>query len=77
APRELLRERWSGGVAGEDAASRARRARGDLGAMLPGRTKKWKDFYGLEFDWVLEECLGSGLVDVFETGSVGLGVRAT
>ncbi|KAK5017117.1 hypothetical protein LTR60_002083 [Cryomyces antarcticus] len=77
APRELLRERWSGGVAGEDAASRARRARGDFGAILPGRTKKWKAFYGLEFDWVLEECLGSGLVDVFETGSVGLGVRAT
>ncbi|KAK5256228.1 hypothetical protein LTR16_003743 [Cryomyces antarcticus] len=77
APRELLRERWSGGVAGEDAVSRARGARGDFGATLPGRTKKWKAFYGLEFDWVLEECLGSGLVDVFETGSVGLGVRAT
>jgi hypothetical protein len=44
--------------------------------VLPGRTRKWKDFHGLKFEWVLAECLGAGLVEVFETGSVGLGVRA-
>ncbi len=43
--------------------------------MLPGRTKKWKQFYGMRFEWVLEECLGTGVVELFETGSVGMGVR--
>ena len=79
APLYLLRERWDGGVGlGEPAAKFPRHAR--LGhkftEVLPGRTRKWKQFYGLKFEWVLEECVGAGLVEVFETGSVGRGVRA-
>lgn len=75
-PRDLLKERWDGGIAGQDEASKAARYRGEWKGVLPGRTKKWKQFYGLEFDWVLEECLGAGLVECFKTGSVGMGVRA-
>lgn len=75
-PRDLLKERWDGGIAGADEASKAARYRGEWKGVLPGRTKKWRQFYGLEFDWVLEECLGAGLVECFQTGSVGLGVRA-
>jgi hypothetical protein len=72
---ELLREKWDGNIP-TDAASRAKRMRGEGSAVLPGKTKKWKEFWGLEFDWVLAECVGSGLVELFETGSVGIGVRA-
>lgn len=72
----LLHERWDGGIMGDDPASRAKKARGESTAVLPGRTKKWKQFYGLRFEWVLEECVGAGLVECFETGSVGIGVRA-
>lgn len=43
--------------------------------VLPGHTRKWKQFSGLRFQWVLEECLGAGLVECFDTGAVGLGVR--
>lgn len=75
--RELLRERWDGGIPLEDAQSRAKRARGEWSGVLPGKTKKWKSFYGLKFEWILEECLGSGGVECFKTGSVGLGVRVT
>ncbi|OJD32800.1 serine-threonine protein kinase 19 protein [Diplodia corticola] len=76
APVSLLKERWDGGIAGEDLASKARKARGDFTGVLPGRTKKWKTFHGLSFEWVLEECTGSGLVELFQTHSVGVGVRA-
>jgi len=76
APLYLLRERWDGGIAHEDAASKCKKARGEFVGILPSRTRKWKQFYGLTFDWVLGECLGTGLVEVFETGSVGRGVRA-
>lgn len=72
---ELLREKWDGNIT-NDAASRAKRMRGEGNAVLPGKTRKWKEFWGLEFDWVLAECVGSGLVELFETGSVGTGVRA-
>ncbi|MCJ1313767.1 hypothetical protein MMC25_007447 [Agyrium rufum] len=85
APLSLLKERWEGGIAGsvEDAASR--RARMPYGSdpfgpgggeILPGRTKKWKSFYGMRFEWVVEEAVGWGVVEVFETGSVGLGIKA-
>lgn len=37
---------------------------------------RWKDFWGLEWDWVLGEAVGVGAVEVFDTGSVGKGVRA-
>jgi len=76
APLYLLRERWDGGIAPDDAASKSKKARGEFVGILPGRTRKWKQFYGLNFDWVLAECLGAGLIEVFETGSVGRGVRA-
>ncbi|KAK7550646.1 serine-threonine protein kinase 19-domain-containing protein [Phyllosticta paracitricarpa] len=77
APMSHLKERWDGGVVGEDTATQARKARGDFVGIWPGRTKKWKTFYGLNFEWVLEECAGSGLVELFQTRSVGVGVRAT
>ncbi|KAK8255076.1 serine-threonine protein kinase 19-domain-containing protein [Phyllosticta capitalensis] len=77
APMSHLKERWDGGIAGEDAATQARKARGDFVGIVPGRTKKWRTFYGLNFEWVLEECSGSGLVELFQTRSVGVGVRAT
>ncbi|KAI3537709.1 hypothetical protein CSPX01_10075 [Colletotrichum filicis] len=73
-PVSMLHERWEGGVA-RDEARLARRARGEFAGVLPGRTKRWKEFYGLEFNWVLEEAMGAGVVEVFETRSVGRGVR--
>jgi len=76
APWDVLRERWDGGIAGDDRASQAKRARGEFRGVLPGRTKKWKTFSGLKFEWVVEECVGAGLVEVLETGSVGRGIRA-
>lgn len=75
APLQMLKERWDGGIPGDDIASEARRIRGEFAGVLPGRTRKWKAFWGMEFEWVLEECVGAGLVEVFETGSVGRGVR--
>lgn len=75
APLYLLRERWDGAVDSDNRVSNAKRLRGELAGVLPGRTKKWKQFYGLNFDWVLEECLGAGLVELFDTGSVGHGIR--
>lgn len=72
----ILNERWDGGIAADGEQSQARKARGEFIGVLPGRTKKWKQFYGLRFEWVLEECVGAGLVELFETGSVGKGVRA-
>ncbi|KAF1996058.1 hypothetical protein P154DRAFT_525891, partial [Amniculicola lignicola CBS 123094] len=75
-PMDVLRERWDGNTAALDEKSRAKRARGEFSGVLPGRTKKWKTFYGLRFEWILEECVGAGLVELFETGSVGKAVRA-
>lgn len=74
-PLYLLRERWDGGVSGDDPAAKAKKYRGEFSGVLPSRTRKWKQFYGLSFDWVLAECLGAGLVEVFETGTVGHAVR--
>jgi len=73
APKSLLRERWDGGVG----SGGPMRGTGLAGGLLPAKTRKWKQFYGLRFDWVLEECLGTGLVEIFNTGSVGHGVRLT
>jgi hypothetical protein len=75
-PRDLLKEKWDGGIAGTDEASKSARLRGEWKGTLPGRTRKWRQFHGLEFDWVLEECVGAGMVECFQTGSVGVGVRA-
>lgn len=76
APETLLRQRWDGGIAAGDDASRARYSRGEFDGVLPGKTRKWKVFYGMAFEWVLGECVGAGLMEVFETGSIGRGVRA-
>lgn len=76
APESLLRERWDGGIAANDEASAARRNRGEFAGVLPGRTRKWKQFYGISFEWILGECVGAGLMEVFQTGSVGRGIRA-
>ena len=75
-PVDLLRERWEGGIAGDDFATKAKKYRGEFSGVLPGRTQKWKQFFGLAFDWVLAECVGAGLVEVFETGSVGRAIRS-
>ncbi|KAK5629939.1 hypothetical protein RRF57_005654 [Xylaria bambusicola] len=77
-PESMLRERWDGGIAKvKDARhAAAKMARGESTGVLPGQTRKWRQFYGLTFDWVLQEAVGAGLVEVFETGSVGRGVRA-
>lgn len=71
-PEYALREAWDGGLA----VSSAKRARGEFAGVLPGRTRKWREHWGLRFEWVLEEAVGAGVVEVFETGSVGRGVRA-
>lgn len=76
ATKDFLEEKWNGNVP-TDAASKAKRLRGEWSGVLPGQTRKFKQFAGLEFEWVLAECLGSGLVELFDTGSVGVGVRAT
>lgn len=76
APLYLLREKWDGAVDSDNRVSTAKRIRGEFSTVMPSKTKKWKDLYGLNFDWVLEECLGAGLIELFETKSVGLGVRA-
>lgn len=76
APLYLLRERWDGAVDTDNRVSAAKRVRGEFSGVMPSKTKKWKDLYGLSFDFALEECLGAGLIELFETRSVGLGVRA-
>ncbi|KAL8387609.1 hypothetical protein RB595_009791 [Gaeumannomyces hyphopodioides] len=73
APEDALRERWDGGAAKAGGGRQARRG-GRVG-VTPGRTRRWKEFSGLRFDWVLDEAAGAGLVEVFETGCVGRGVR--
>lgn len=74
-PEDLLRERWDGGVANGSGQHAGKRARRKFMGVLPGRTRKWKEFWGVAFDWVLHEAVGAGLVEVFVTGSVGRGVR--
>lgn len=74
-PLYLLRERWDGAIESDNRISSAKRARGEFAGILPGKTRKWRRFHGLEFDWVLRECLGAGLVELFDTGCVGHGVR--
>lgn len=78
APMDVLREKWDGGVATGLKEEDARKERGDRrGEVLPGKTRKWRQFHGLEYQWVLQECVGSGMVELFGTGAVGIGVRAT
>ena len=72
---DLLRHRWDGGVAGQDPISQAKRARGEFAGVLPGATRKWRTYHGLRFEWVLGECVAAGLLELFETGTIGRGVR--
>ena len=72
APAYLLRERWDGGIQTKNPYGRSK---DPFAVVLPGRTRKWKELYGVGFDWVLAECVGAGLVECFDTGTVGLGVR--
>lgn len=37
---------------------------------------RWKEMQGVEWAWALGEAVGLGVVEVFQTGSVGRGVRA-
>lgn len=76
APESVLQERWNGGIPGDDTASSAKIIRGEFSGILPGRTTKWKQLYGVTFEWALEECVGAGMVEVFNTRSVGRGIRA-
>ncbi|EEQ34519.1 hypothetical protein McanMca71_002503 [Microsporum canis] len=76
APLYLIRDRWDGSVEMNSRASMAKHVRGEFSGVLPGRTNKWKQLYGLNFYWALEEALGAGLIEVFNTGSVGPGVRS-
>ncbi|KAI5297034.1 hypothetical protein KEM55_005243 [Ascosphaera atra] len=75
APLYLLRDRWNGAVEVSTPHEVAKRIRGESTGVLPGRTKMWKELYGLNFRWCLEEALGAGLIEIFETGSVGPAVR--
>lgn len=72
---DLLRERWDGCMLGKEEIAHKKQSRGEFAGILPGRTKKWKQFYGLRFEWILEECVGAGLIELFETGSVGRAAR--
>lgn len=38
---------------------------------------RWKDFWGVEWEWLLGEAVGLGIVEAFDTSSVGKGIRAT
>ncbi|KMU91441.1 hypothetical protein CIHG_09310 [Coccidioides immitis H538.4] len=75
APLSLLRDRWDGAVESQAPYAVAKRARGESSGVLPGRTKKWKELYGMNFRWALEEAIGAGLIEIFDTGCVGPGVR--
>ena len=76
APETLLNQRWDGGIAADHGGGAGKRNRGEFAGVLPGRTRKWKQFYGISFEWILGECVGAGLAEVFDTGSIGRGIRA-
>jgi hypothetical protein len=71
---EILREKWEGNTP-SDPLNRLKRERGEWGGVLPGKTKRWREFYGMRFECVLAECVGGGLVELFDTGAVGMAVR--
>ncbi|KAJ5902360.1 hypothetical protein N7495_002888 [Penicillium taxi] len=75
APLSMLKDRWEGAIETDKSYHQAKLARGEFAGILPGKTKKWKDLYGMHFNWIVEEALGAGLVELFETGSVGPGIR--
>lgn len=71
---DLLLEKWDGGL-GNALLSEHKRMRGESNGLLPGKTRKWRDYYGLGFDFVLAEAVGSAVIELFDTGAVGLAVR--
>jgi hypothetical protein len=71
---EILKEKWEGNTP-NDPVNRLKRERGEWAGVLPGKTKRWREFYGMRFDCVLAECVGAGLVELFDTGAVGMAVR--
>ncbi|QIW96791.1 hypothetical protein AMS68_002309 [Peltaster fructicola] len=71
---DLLKEKWNGSLGNAEVGEK-KRVRGESSGLLVGRTRKWREFMGLEFDYVLAEALGSGVVEIFDTGSVGPAVR--
>ena len=71
---EILKEKWEGNTP-NDPVNRLKRERGEWAGVLPGKSKRWKEFYGMRFDCVLAECVGAGLVELFDTGAVGMAVR--
>ena len=75
APLHVLQEKWDGGIVADSEVAEKKKARREFAGIVPGRTKKWKQFYGLRFEWILEECVGAGLIELFETGSVGRAAR--
>ena len=72
---DLLREKWDGNTP-TDVASRKKRERGEWTGVLPGKTRKWREFWGLKFECVVAEGVGAGVVEVFDTGVGVWGVRA-
>ncbi|KAL5621535.1 hypothetical protein BROUX41_006435 [Berkeleyomyces rouxiae] len=66
-----VRSWWDGATPGTE-NKRRRGERVDKEAAA----RKWRDFYGLRFEWVLKEAVGEGALEVFETGSVGKAIRA-
>jgi hypothetical protein len=71
---EILKEKWEGNTP-NDPVNRLKRERGEWAGVLPGKTKRWREFYGMRFECVLAECVGAGLVELFDTGAVGMAVR--
>ena len=45
-----LRENWDGGAVGDGEMVLAKKSKGEFTGVVPGRTKKWKEFQGLAFD---------------------------
>lgn len=46
---EILREKWEGNTP-NDPLNRLKRERGEWGGVLPGKTKRWREFYGMRFE---------------------------
>ncbi|EFE44501.1 hypothetical protein TRV_00770 [Trichophyton verrucosum HKI 0517] len=57
APLYLIRDRWDGSIELSSRVSIAKHIRGEFAGVLPGRTNKWKQLHGLNFQWALEEAL--------------------
>lgn len=72
---DLLWEKWDGNTP-TDAASKKKRERGEWTGVLPGKTRKWREFWGVRFEWVVAEAVGAGVVEVFDTGVGVWAIRA-